>query len=189
MEIEEVLKRWGLLAVFVGAATEGEVTMLLAGVMAHVGFVDLVSAIAVGTLGGLAEDFVAYGIGRVRADAVRASPLYRRVGPTVERLMATLGVWQLVVARFIYGTNLATMFLWGVRALSLSLFLPLAFAGCAIWASVLAGLGYAMSRSAAALIGDVQRGEKWLLVALVICAALSVALRSLLRKHRARMKV
>ena len=45
MEIEEVLKRWGLLAVFVGAATEGEVTMLLAGVMAHVGFVDLVSAI------------------------------------------------------------------------------------------------------------------------------------------------
>jgi membrane protein DedA with SNARE-associated domain len=189
MEIEEVLKRWGLLAVFVGAATEGEVTMLLAGVMAHVGFVDLVSAIAVGTLGGLAEDFVAYGIGRVRADAVRASPLYRRVGPTVERLMATLGVWQLVVARFIYGTNLATMFLWGVRALSLSLFLPLGFAGCAIWASVLAGLGYAMSRSAAALIGDVQRGEKWLLVALVICATLSVALRSLLRKHRARMKV
>jgi membrane protein DedA with SNARE-associated domain len=189
MEIEEVLKRWGLLAVFVGAATEGEVTMLLAGVMAHVGYVDLGSAIAVGTLGGLVEDLVAYGIGRARADAVRASRLYRRVGPTVERLMEAFGLWQVVIARFIYGTNLVTMFLWGVRALSLSLFLPLAFAGCAIWASVLGGLGYAMSRSAAALIGDVRRGERWLFVALLICAAMSVALRSALRRRRSPAKL
>jgi membrane protein DedA with SNARE-associated domain len=184
MEIEEILARWGLLAVFLGAAIEGEVTMLLAGVMAHVGYVDLPSAIAVGTLGGLTQDLFAYGIGRVRADAVRASRLYRRVGPTVERLTATFGVWQVVIARFIYGTNLMTMFFWGVRALSLSLFLPLAFLGCGIWASVLGSIGYAMSRSAAALIGEVQRGERWLLVALVTCAAMSVALRSVLRRRR-----
>ena len=189
MEVEEVLKRWGLLAVFIGAATEGEVTMLLAGVMAHVGYVDLASAIAVGTLGALAEDLVAYGIGRLRTDVVRASRLYRSVGSTVERLMATFGVWQLLIARFIYGTNLAAMFFWGVRALSFSLFLPLAFTGCAIWASVLGGLGYAMSRSAAALIGEVQRGERWLFVALVTCAAMSLALRSVLRRRRSRVKV
>jgi membrane protein DedA with SNARE-associated domain len=103
--------------------------------------------------------------------------------------MATLGVSQLVIARFIYGTNLVTMFFWGVRALSLSLFLPLAFAGCSIWASVLGGLGYAMSRSAAALIGDVQRGERWLFVALVTCTAMSVVLRSVLSRRRSRVKV
>ena len=163
--------------------------MLLAGVMAHLGFVDLAAAVAVGTLGALAEDLLVYGVGRFRADAVRASRLYRRVGPTVERLMRTFGVWQLVIARFIYGTNLLTTFLWGARALSLSLFLPLALAGCTIWASVLAGLGYAMSRSAAALIGEVQRGERWLFLALVSCAALSVTLRLMHRRHRLRAEV
>jgi membrane protein DedA with SNARE-associated domain len=184
MALEDVLKRWGLFAVFAGAATEGDVTMLLAGVLAHLGLIDLASAIVVGTLGGYGTDLFAYAIGRLRSDKIRAGQLYRRLGPTVERLGGIFGVWQVVIARFIYGTNLATMFFSGVRALSLSLFLPLAFAGCAIWASVLAILGYVMSRSATAVIGEVQRGERWFLVALVACAGVSVTLRFLLRRRR-----
>ena len=67
MRLEEILSRFGLIAVFAGAAVEGDVTMILAGVVAHLGFMRLPDAVVVGTLGGFTADAVAYGLGRVWA--------------------------------------------------------------------------------------------------------------------------
>ncbi|MEA2625624.1 MAG: hypothetical protein QOD06_1669 [Candidatus Binatota bacterium] len=181
--MEPLLKRWGLLAIFLGAATEGDVTMIVAGVMAHLGLVDFTPAIIVGTLGGFSADLAVYGAGRLRREAVRASRLYRRVGPTIERFADRMGVWQITIARFLYGTNLVAMFFWGVRALSLAVFVPLALAGCAVWASLLGALGFLMSRSATALIVDVKKAEIWILGMSVAAATVTVAARFLLRRH------
>ena len=54
--MEALLLRFGLIMVFLGTAVEGDVTMMLAGVTAHLGLFRLAEAVAVGALGGFAGD-------------------------------------------------------------------------------------------------------------------------------------
>jgi membrane protein DedA with SNARE-associated domain len=182
-----LLARYGLLAVFVGAVFEGDVTLILAGVLAHLDLTDLRAAAAVGCLGAFVADCSCYAIGRARRTAVLRSRLYQRLAPVIDGLVARIGPWELLITRFVYGTRLASMLFWGIRGLPLALFVLLDLVGCAAWAAALASLGYAFSGSAVVVVGKVRRAERWLLVALLLAAvSVFVARRAMRRRLAAR---
>jgi membrane protein DedA with SNARE-associated domain len=184
--MEALLLRFGLFMVFLGTAVEGDVTMMLAGVTAHLGLFRLAEAVAVGALGGFAGDFFFYWLGRWHATTIRGTQLYRRAQPAIERFSARFGPLEIIVARFIYGTRVASMVFWGVQRLPLWRFALIDALGCAAWAAVLGGLGFTLSGSAVLLVGRVRRVRVWLLVALLGCAALVLLYRELLRRRAAR---
>jgi len=175
--LENVLVHYGLVAVFVGALLEGDISVILAGVVAHLGFFDLRAAIVVGAGGGMVADVVCYGVGRARTATIRDSKIYRRVGPLVERLAARIGPWELALARFIYGTRIPSMLFWGVHGLPVVRFVALDFVGCVLWSSAFTSLGFIASDSVALLIGKVKRAEHWLLVSVLLVAAAVIAMR------------
>ncbi|HVN86547.1 MAG TPA: hypothetical protein VMW17_17065 [Candidatus Binatia bacterium] len=179
--MEEFLIRFGLLAAFLGAALEGDGTALLAGVVAHLGFFSLTAAIATVAAGGMLVDCVCYGIGRVQAEAIRSTRVYRRVGPFVEQLVARVGDWEIVAARFVFGTRVASMMLWGMKRLPFVRFALFDLAGCTLWASGFVALGFGFSGSAAVLIGQVKRVEHRVVVALIGISLLVVVVRRALR--------
>lgn len=168
MHLEELLIRYGLVAVLLGSAVEGDLSLILAGVVAHLGIFSFPLAIAAGILGSLVGDSVWYGFGRFRGPGFREGKLYRRVGPTIDRLARRMGPWELLAARFVYGTKAASMVFWGLHGLSLPRFLLIDALGCALGAVVFTGLGYLVSGSATALLGQVRRVQLWLLGALVV---------------------
>ena len=55
--------------------------------------------------------------------------------------------------------------------------------GCALWSSAFVDLGYALSSSAAALIGEVKVVERWLLGALVGAVLIVLTLRVVMRRR------
>ena len=172
--MEALITRFGLLAVFVGTAIEGDLGLILGGVAAHLGLMDPLAVGVAGTLGGFTGDAAWYLVGRFNADALRRSRVYQRVGPTIERLVARFGAWQILFARPVYGTRVASMLLWGTQRLSPVRFAVLDLAACAAWAVLLVSLGYFSTGSVAAVMGKVRRIEEW--VALAIVVALSVAM-------------
>jgi membrane protein DedA with SNARE-associated domain len=172
MHLEELLIRYGLLAVVIGAAFEGDFSLILAGVVAHLGIFPLPHAIAAGALGSLLGDSVWYGFGRLRGPRFRKAKLYQRVGPTVERLANRLGPWELLAARFVYGTKAASMLFWGLHGLRTAPFLMIDGVGCVLGATMFTGLGYLVSGSATALLGKVKRVELWLLGVLLVGAVI-----------------
>ena len=172
--IHQLLARYGLVAVFFGAAVEGDVTMILAGVAAHLGLLDLPAALVFGTLGAVASDLACYALGLARASSIRRSALYKAAGPAIERFVDRIGVWQIATARFVYGTRIATMLFWGTRGLPLWRFLAVDFAGCSLWAVALGALGFLASSRAEALLGRVRRVRRWLLAALLVSAMIFV---------------
>ena len=174
------------MAVLVLAAVEGDISVILAGVVAHLGFFSLPAAIAVGAIGACAGDCVWFYVARRHAATIRDGRIYRRIGPTVESLAARLGVWSIIAARFVYGTRIATILFWGVQRLSFVKFALCDLAGCALWVSLFASLGYLLSGSAAALIGEIKRVEIWLLMAFVAVAATLLLVRLLLWRRRRR---
>ena len=163
MHLQQLLIRYGLIAVLVGSAVEGDFTLLFAGVVARLGIFAFPLAVAAGALGSLVGDTAWYSLGRFRGPRFREGRFYRRVGPTVERLARQLGPWQLVAARFVYGTKSASMIFWGLHGLSFRRFLLIDSVGCVLGSLVFTSLGYLLSGSAMALLGHVKRVELWLL--------------------------
>ena len=181
--MEDFLIHYGLAAVFIAVAIEGDVSMILTGVIAHMGLVRFPSAVVVGALAAAATDCAFYWVGRKRAERLRGTNLYRRIGPVIERLEQRLGSGEILIAHFVCGARLASMFFWGSRGLSFGRFLALDLAGCSAWAAALAGLGFAFSNSAERLIGRVKRAEIWLLIAMICAASMMIFVRQLGRRR------
>jgi membrane protein DedA with SNARE-associated domain len=168
MHLQQLLIHYGLVAVLIGSAIEGDFSLILAGVVSHLGIFPFPWAVAAGTVGSLAGDTAWYALGRLRGPKFREGKLYRRVGRTIDRLARQLGPWELLAARFVYGTKAASMVFWGLHGLSFPRFLLIDALGCAIGATVFTGLGYLVSGSAMVLLGKVRRIQLWLLGALIV---------------------
>jgi membrane protein DedA with SNARE-associated domain len=168
VHLEQLVQQYGLLAVFLGAAFEGDFTLILAGVTAHLGYFSFPLAVLAGTLGSLVGDSMWYALGRARGPKFRAGRLYRRVGPRIERLARRFGPAQLLLARFVYGTKAASMVFWGLHGLPIARFFLVDALGAVLGAAVFGGIGYLVSGSATLLLGKVRRVQLWLLGALVV---------------------
>ena len=168
MNIESLVIHYGLAAVLLGSAFEGDFTLILAGVFAHLGYFPFPLAVGVGAVGSLIGDSAWYSLGRLRGPRFRAGRFYRRVGHRIEALARRFGPAQLLAARFVYGTKAASMLFWGLHELPLPRFLMVDSVGALIGALVFTGLGYLVSGSATLLLGKVRRVQLWLLGVLIV---------------------
>ena len=92
--VSQLIEQYGLYAVFFLVMLEGDITLLLAGVLAHSAFFGDYSFARVllwGTLGGVASDNLAYGAGRSFSKTVRDFRFYRSARPRLERLTDRFG--------------------------------------------------------------------------------------------------
>ena len=78
---------------------------------------------------------------------------YRKIGPRIAAVTRKIGVWQIIAARFVYGTKNATMLFWGLHNLPLLRFVLVDAIGCVLGASFFVGLGYLVGDGAEVLLG------------------------------------
>jgi membrane protein DedA with SNARE-associated domain len=181
--LQDLVLRYGPAAVVLGTATEGDVSMILTGVMAHLGLLAAPVALAAGAGGAMLGDVVCYVLGRVHSRAILSSALYRRAAPFVSPIAARLGPWQIVMSRFVYGTRVATMVYWGAHDMPAWRFAIADAAGCLAWALLLGGLGFLASSSAETVLGRVRHAEMWLLAAGAVAILLVASVRTLYRRR------
>jgi membrane protein DedA with SNARE-associated domain len=172
VRLEQLLIAYGPAAVVLGSMIEGDMTLILSGVVAHLGIFPLPVAMAAGAAGNFLGDCVWYWIGRHRRSAFRSTRLYQRVAARIEELARRFGVWELLLVRFVYGTRNASMLFWGLQGLPFNKFAGVDALGCAMGAALFTSLGYLVSGSAELLLGKVRRIELWLLGAVVVGIAL-----------------
>jgi membrane protein DedA with SNARE-associated domain len=184
--VEALIVRWGAWAVLVGAAVEGDASALLAGLVAHLGLLDPRVAVGAAWAGAFAGDFFYFELGRRAAPRALRSATYARLAPLVARLADRVGLAAIVIARFIYGTRVATMLYWGVRGTSRLRFAAVDAVATGLWAAAFVAVGWALSNSATAVLGEVHRLERrllfGLLAALVVVGAVHGLGRRLLRR-------
>jgi membrane-associated protein len=167
----DLIGQYGLYAVFILVMIEGDITLLLAGVLAHSYFFGEYSFARVllwGTLGGCISDNLAYLAGRAFCESVREFRFYRAAKPRLERLTNKFGPLSIFLSKYIYGLRWASCVFYGVGRMSYIKFLPVSLASCFLWVFVLAGAGYFFSGAVIGLIGDFQRLGKVLLVIVVL---------------------
>jgi len=169
--LNDLLFQYGLYAVFILVMVEGDITLLLAGVLAHSGFFGDYSFAQVliwGTVGGCLSDNLAYFTGRGFCEGVREVRFYQAAKPRLERLTNKFGPLSIFLSKYIYGLRWAACVFYGVGRMPYLRFLLLSFGSCFLWVFVLSGAGYFFSGAVMNLIGDFQRLGKVLLVIVVV---------------------
>lgn len=172
--MEHFLAQYGPLAVYFGAATEGDGTATLAGALAHLGYFPFSAALAAAWAGALTLDWLLFGVGRRFSGSIRNSRLYGHAGPTVERLAARVGMSEVLFARFILGARMPSMVFWGSQSVSFWRFAVFDLIGCGAWAAALVGFGYLGSAGVGHLFGEVQRSERHLMAVVGIAVSTAV---------------
>ncbi len=169
--LNDLLFQYGLYAVFILVMLEGDITLLLAGVLAHSGFFGDYSFAQVliwGTVGACLSDNIAYFAGRGFCEGVRQFRFYRAAQPRLQRLTNKFGPLSIFLSKYIYGLRWASCAFYGVGRMPYLRFLLLSFSSCFLWVFVLSGAGYFFSGAVMGLIGDFQRVGKVLLLIVLV---------------------
>src|SRR6185436_15979846 len=99
MVIENLIRHYGLWAVFFGVMIEGDLTLLFAGVLAHYGLFSFSEAVLVSTLGGVIGDLISYQIGFTGKERIKNSNFYQRAQPQLQRLSARFGIYSIFLVK------------------------------------------------------------------------------------------
>lgn len=167
----DLIGQYGIYAVFILVMIEGDITLLLAGVLAQSGFFgpySFANVLLWGTLGGCASDNLAYLVGRGFCESVREFRFYRAARPRIERLTNRFGSASIFLSKYIYGLRWASCVFYGVGRMPYLRFLLVSLTSCFAWVFILAGAGFFFSGAVMGLIGDFQRLGKVLLVIVII---------------------
>jgi membrane protein DedA with SNARE-associated domain len=183
MTLEQFLVRHGLLALALIATVEGDLSLVVAGVLTHLGLLPFWGAVLAGASGNLAGDLAWFAVGHRLRERITRTGVYRRVGPRVERLARRFGPWQLLASRVVYGTRNVSMLVWGHLGLSTLRFLMIDGLGCLLAGMLFVGVGFGLGHGTSAITGEVKRLEHWLAVAVIIGGMAVWAISRLARRE------
>jgi membrane protein DedA with SNARE-associated domain len=171
----QLLTDYGYGAVFIGSLLEGETLLLLAGFAAHEGYLSLPMTIAIAFVGGTLGDQIWFWVGRFGGTALLkrfpdSAPRVRRVQDLLERHDAPV----IIGIRFMYGLRLLGPIVIGTCKISGWRFALFNAIGAAIWAPLIAGIGYLFGGTLQWVLDDLDNLQLALL-GVVVAAALAVA--------------
>jgi membrane protein DedA with SNARE-associated domain len=166
---------------FVGLVAPGETAIVLGGVVAAQGEIDLPAILVIAWVAAALGDLASFTLGRRlgRRFLIERGP---RLGVTGARLRRVEGFFErhgakaILVGRFVGIVRAVAPFLAGASGMRLRAFLPWSLIGTAAWASTFTLVGYLFHRSFSAAAGALTHGALGL--AVVAAAAL------IWREHR-----
>ena len=175
--VQNLLLTLGLPAIFVLTMVEGDITLLLAGVLAHgqaFGPYSFPLVLAVGTVAGVASDNVAYALGRAGRSGVKKYRFYCAARPRIERLTKKFGMLSIFVSKFTYGLRWGACAFYGIAKMPYPRFLLLSFASCFVWVLPLSSAGLVFHTAIYTLVGNLHDLSFLLLVVVVLVLVVGI---------------
>ena len=160
LPLQEIIETYGIYAVFFLCTVEGDITLLMSGVLANSGFFGHYSFIKVvifGTLGGMVGDSVGYAIGRTFHENAKDYRFYKIAQPRIDKLIEKFGGFAIIISKYIYGIRAAMAIFYGVGKMPFLRFIMLDAISCGLWVTILAGIGYFFSGAITSMIGDFRQ--------------------------------
>ncbi len=183
-EYAPLIERYGYVATFVGTLLEGETLLVLSGLAAHRGYLDLPAVIAIGALGGALGDLAYFFVGRRYGEALltrfpKFAPAAARVRAMIERHPN----FAILAVRFMYGVRAVGPAVIGTTRVPLLHFVALNAVGALLWSACWVGAGYLLGKAAERWLGDLARIERDLFIAAIVLAGIATLALRLWRRR------
>jgi len=188
MSLEQLIADYGYLAILIVTFIEGETIVILAGVAAHLGYLELHWVIATAVAGSFSGDQLWYYIGRHWGPRIIAKRLSWQEGAQkVYKHLHKHQYWLILTFRFYYGLRNVTPFVVGSAHIPRLRFFSLNLIGAIVWAIIFAYVGYGLGEAASQLfIEDFKRYGLYLLGGLVLVGIAIWLTTLILHRRKAR---
>jgi len=171
MSLESLVEHYGYFAILIGTFLEGETIVVLAGFLAHRGYLSLEWVMLSAFAGTYAGDQLFYYIGKWRGTSILAKrPHWQLRSKRVFDLLHRHQVLVILGFRFLYGLRTVTPFLIGMSGVSPLRYLILNGLGATVWAIAVGLLGFALGQTVQLFLEHVKRYEITILVVIVLLA-------------------
>ena len=178
MDLPALLHSYGYALIFIGTFVEGESLLVLGGIFAHRGYLDLGGVIATSFLAAVCGDQLFFHLGRRHAKGLlERFPLLReKVNVSLHRVEQHQ-VKVVLGMRFLWGLRIALPMALGLTTMSARRFFWINLLSAAVWSCVFASIGYFAGEVFSRIVDDLRHYEKWIAAALLLVGAIVLYLR------------
>ena len=173
MSLTALIAAYGYYAVFLGTFIEGETVLVLGGIAAHRGYLDLHWVMATAFAGSWLGDQLYFFLGRRYGHAILVRfPALQPKALKVQRLIERHHVSLILAVRFFYGVRTVGPMVIGMSAVPALQFVVLNTFGALIWVVAVAAAGYAFSNALEALMPQIRHYEEYLFIGVLAVGVL-----------------
>lgn len=146
--------------VFLGLIIEGEIVILFAGILAHLGGLDFKSLFLVGALSLATKAFLGYHLGSYLRDRFPDNRFFQYIENKILYFLPSFKekpFWSIFISKFIYGINHLAIVLSGFLKIDFKTFFKAEFSASIIWLLEFLALGYFFSYYAIGITKDIRK--------------------------------
>ena len=171
--LEYFIVTYGYYALFVGSLLEGELILIIAGFLAHLGLFNLPWIIAIALSGTIIADQFYFYLGRRHGrEFLEKRPKWQRRLEKAQTLLDKHQNLILVGFRFLYQLRAIIPIAFGLSPMRAEKFLIWNVAGALVWAVIFSAGGYFFGNTLSLIFTDIKHYEKELIYAIIVVAVL-----------------
>jgi membrane protein DedA with SNARE-associated domain len=183
--LEELLSKYGYIAIFVLTFFEGESVLIAAGFLAFNGYLDAIAVILVST----AASYVGHGTFFLIALYRREAFLYfiqRFIKVNLlklEALMARYGTASIFISQWLYGFRLLSAAVLGLSRMGAKKYFTYQLISCLLWAIICTCAGYFFGATLKNILGDVKKYDEYIAIGVLVAGFMIWLIRDIRRKR------
>ena len=186
--MEEFLRQYGPIGIFLGAAFEGQTAVIVGGLLARQHILQLWLVLASATAGSGILDHLLFVAGRQFRSHRWVLRATRQVAfARALRFLARIPVSYVLAFRFIFGLRVASPIAFGVSQVPTWRFALLNVLGAIIWATAFTMLGFIFGEAVHNILGKGHHAGRWTLIAaggFIVLVLIVWAVRYLLGRRK-----
>ena len=169
LDLAGLIESYGYIAVFIGAFLEGETILALAGLASYRGYMDFWTVVMVAMMAGFLGDQFYFFLGRWKGQQLLSRfPRWQERAHKFDALLARWHAPLIIGIRFMYGFRILGPIMLGMGRVPSWKFVLYNFIGAAIWAPLIAGIGYKFGEMLETILGNMKRYEMWVFAAIIL---------------------
>jgi len=147
------LKEYGYIILFIWSIMEGEMGLIMAGIMSHTGDMNILIAIFVAGLGGFAGDQIYFYIGRYNKSYIHSKLRTQRRKFALAHLLLKKYGWPIIfIQRYMYGLRTVIPMSIGLTRYDAKVFALINLVSAFIWAAITIVLAYVFGEELLAIL-------------------------------------
>lgn len=173
------------LIIFLSIFIEGEILLILAGVLSHKGYLDIFDVIMVASVAAILHDLLYWSIGGKLSKTSREKFLFinlEKVKGFLEKLRVSNGLY-IFISKFAWNLNQVVLVTSGYMKMSVNELLRYSIPASLVWSVTLVSLGYVFAFETDILKKDFKTASLILAGFIIVIVVLENLLRKMLEKR------
>ncbi len=168
-EIMPFLQTYGLLIIFLGVLLEGEVTVIIAGILSQHGTLPLAETLLIAIVAAFISDQIWFQLGRRYGEIfIKKFTFLAKHQHKIQPWANNKSDYIVFAGRYIYGTRIIGYVLLGLHKYSVKRFILFDSLVAISWCSLGIASGYFLGTGAETIFGEIKNIEKLLLLIIAV---------------------